>query len=149
MRSIILMAALATSLAACGSPRPRMTFPQSAEDLPGQLPKTVRSADRSADVTLDAWTWRYDGTMARGTFTISNHGVDPVGFMTLRCAIHSVRLPMGQSIPMTVMIGGSSTPVAPGKTRTFDPVWMPSVHNPNDVTITCDAFTLHASEASR
>src|SRR5262245_53168664 len=75
----------AIALAGCAVPPPSSPQPT---PLLSSVPSTI---DTVGSVSITDFTWRLDGTLARGTFTLTNKGPQPVDRVLIVCDVYGVR----------------------------------------------------------
>ena len=76
-------------LAGCEAP-PLQPTPQPTPLLSSVPASTVVNSEHSPTVSIAGFTWRYDGTFARGTFTLTNNGPQPVDRVLIVCDVYGV-----------------------------------------------------------
>jgi hypothetical protein len=114
------------ALAGCAAPPPQ-TAPT---PLHGDAAVTT---EHSQALSIAGFSWRSDGPVARGTFTLTNNGSQPIDRALIVCDVYGAR-------PKAVvgwLAANIQEPLPPGSTRTFTDVSMDGSTVAPEQTVDC------------
>ena len=136
MRKVLAFLGVIAS-AGCAEPPPP---PQSTLPMPllsGVPVTTVVETDHSQMVSIAGFAWRYDDAFARGTFTLTNNGSQPVDRMLIVCDVYGV----GVKTVVGRLVANIQEPLPAGSTRTFTNVSLNGGAVAPEQTVECRRIT--------